>query len=160
MSYVRHRLTLSSVKRVLVACLNDPDFTRLHALVKRTQYASDPERFLIWALDASAHIGEVWAVGLYILSHFTDTDADLLALLVRTASFPRGTPSWRFERAASVILRWKAHEARSWKQRGMGPMMALRRAQKEKIIREQWADLERRIKRLHVAALARLGVTP
>lgn len=158
MAYLKHRLTLTNVKRILVACLNDPDFTRLHALVKRTQYARDPEQFLIWALDASAHIGEVWAVGLFLLSHFSDTEADLLALLVRTCSFPRGTPTWRYEKAASAALRWKASEVRTWKHRGLSAVVAARKAQRERSLKEAWATLERRIKRLHERALARLGV--
>lgn len=153
MSYVRHRLTLSNVKRLLVACLNDVEFTRLHALIKRTQYAKDPEQFLIWALDASSNISEIWGVGLFLLSHLSDREADLVAILVRTCNFPRGIPAWRFNRAALASLRWKAHDAKSWKQRGMGPMMTHRRLQRERLIRDQWAILEGRLKRLHEQAL-------
>ena len=153
MSYARHRLTLTNIKRLLAACLNDADFTRIHALIKRTQYAKDPEHFLIWALDASSNISEVWGVGLFLLSHLDDHDTDLVAILVRTCNYPRGIPSWRFSKAALASLRWKASDAKTWKHRGMGPVMLRKRFEKEQVIREHWTRLEGRLKELHEKAL-------
>lgn len=154
-----HRLTLNNLNRILVFCLNDPTFTGLHCLIQRCQYARDPERFLISALDASSGVNEIWGIGLYLLSHLDEDEVDLVAILVRTANCPRGVPTWRYDRAALASLRWRSSEVRSWKEQGMGPRLLQKRAQQEFHLRARWERIRWRLGDLLQQALSILRTT-
>lgn len=149
-----HRLTTGNVKRILVYCLNDPGFARLYSLIQRCQFSTDPERLLIIALDATQNAGEVRGLGLYLLSHLTDDDMDLVATLVRTANYPRGVPTWRWERAALASLRWRAVDVRTWKSAGLGNKIQQRRKQQEALIKRRWGAISERLDSAHGEALS------
>ena len=153
-----HRLTAGNIKRILTYCLNDPGFARLYSLIQRCQFAAaDPERYIIIALDACANAGEVWGIGLYLLSHLTDEELDLTTTLVRTANYPRGVPTWRWERAALASLRWRAADVRSWKGAGLGPKIQQRRKQQETAIKLLWEKIDMRLQNAHERALIMLN---
>lgn len=152
-----NRLTLKNPRRVLVSCFNDTRFTEVFALLRLTQFARDPETLLARALDASAKADRVMALGLYILAHLSEKETDVIAVLCRTANFPRGVPTWRYERAATTLARWRVSDDLGWKAPRMGEAQRRLRAQRAAQMREVWGKLEARIRALHEVGLERLG---
>jgi hypothetical protein len=136
-----------NVKRCLVWCFSAERFTKVLSLMRRSQYAKDPEYVLMRALDLQRHLGTEFTVGLYICSHLTDAELDLLTLLVRCHdwSWRQKTPQWRYQRAAQQRTAIGRRFRRTWKDSAeLDAIKKLRKLEAERL-KKWWHDLQPRL---------------
>jgi hypothetical protein len=120
----------------------DDQFTRVRAYIEQAGYASDPERMLIAALDASAHFGVDFAVGLYLCAHLDSDDLDLLCLLSNHITWNRyGRVAFNYRDAARKRLAERYCEG--WKADPKGQRMRVEK--RAVLLKERWGDVSTRL---------------
>lgn len=131
-----------SLVRVLVDCFADEQFARIRSYFEQAGYASNPERLLIAALDASRHIGETFTVGLYLCSHLDGEELDLVCLLSNHITWNRyGKVSFYYQQAARKRLAELYCE--NWKANPRGQRLRVER--RAIFLKERWGEISERL---------------
>ncbi len=137
-----------SIVRIFVRCMADEQFTRVRAYIEQAGYASDPERMLIAALDASAHFGVDFAVGLYLCAHLDADDLDLLCLLSNHITWNRyGRVAFNYQQAARKRLAERFCEG--WKVDARGTQIRIKN--RAVLLRDRWGEISTRLQRHYEA---------
>lgn len=136
-----------SLRRSLVICFSSAHFTKIRALMERSQWARDPEWVIVNAIDLSARLGHDFTVGLLVCSALEPAEVDLIAVLARTCvwSWRHDQPCWDFSRAARLRTAIPRADRRTWKERGDGPKLQQARLRERERLRALWARLEQRL---------------
>lgn len=131
-----------SIVRIFVACMADDQFTRVRAFIEQAGFASNPERMMIAALDASAHFGIDFATGLYLCAHLDPDDLDLVCLLSNHITWNRyGRIAFNYQQAARKRLAEMYCEG--WKANTKGA--SLRVQKRAVLLRERWGEISTKL---------------
>lgn len=131
-----------SLVRVLVDCFADEQFARIRSYFEQAGYASNPERLLIAALDASRHIGETFTIGLYLCSHLDGEELDLVCLLSNHITWNRyGKVAFNYRDAAKRRLAELYCD--NWKANAKGQRLRVER--RAILLKERWGDISTRL---------------
>lgn len=136
-----------SLRRSLVICFSSAHFTKIRALMERSQWARDPEWVIVNAIDLSARLGRDFTVGLLVCSALDPSEVDLIAVLTRTCvwSWRHDQPCWDYARAARLRTAIPRTDRRTWKERGDGPKLQQVRLRERERLRALWVMLEKRL---------------
>jgi hypothetical protein len=147
-----------SLRRSLVICFSSAHFTKIRALLERSQWARDPEWVIVNAIDLSARLGHDFTVGLLVCSALEPSEVDLIAVLARTCvwTWRDDVPRWDLARAARLRTAIPRTDRRTWKDRGDGPRLQQLRLRERERLRALWARLEQRLEAT-TACLAERG---
>ena len=142
-----------SLVRVLVSCVNDPQFAKVRGWIEQAGYASNPERILLNVLTLSRALNESTAIGLYLFSLLDDEDIDLICLLASNIKHNQyGHPSWNFRDAAKKRLAERVMEG--WKENRRGQELRIER--RRILLQERWKVLAPTLKEAYNRALSTL----
>lgn len=147
-----------SLRRSLVICFSSAHFTKIRALLERSQWARDPEWVMVNAIDLSTRLGHDFTVGLLVCSALEPSEVDLIAVLARTCvwTWRDNVPRWDLSRAARLRTAIPRTDRRTWKERGDGPRLQQVRLRERERLRALWARLEQRLEAT-TACLAERG---
>lgn len=127
-----------SLVRVLVDCFADEQFSKIRSYFEQAGYASNPERLLIAALDASRHIGETFTIGLYLCSHLDHEELDLVCLLSNHITHNRyGRVAFNYRDAARRRLAELYCD--NWKANAKGQRLRIER--RSIFLKERWGEI-------------------
>lgn len=142
-----------SLVRVLVSCVNDPQFAKVRGWIEQAGFASNPERILLNVLTLSRTLNESAAIGLYLFSLLDDEDVDLICLLASNIKHNQyGHPSWNFRDAAKKRLAERVIEG--WKESRRGQDIRLER--RKILLQERWRVLVPKLKEAYTMAISTL----
>lgn len=137
-----------SLVRVLIDCFADEQFSKIRSYFEQAGYASNPERLLIAALDASRHIGEKFTIGLYLCSHLDGEELDLVCLLSNHITWNRyGKLAFNYQQAARKRL--AEHYCEGWKANTKG--QRLRAERRAVLLKERWGEISGRLQQAYEA---------